>query len=300
MKSLIAAVDFSEDSRRAACRAALVAAEQGAKLELLHVPGRQAASTLRDLLHRHAGAKLEAARHARGLLAEWADEIGALAGVSVTAHVARGEVLEVVTRSSRRADLLALGARGWNPLRDMILGSTSERLLGRSHRPVLVVRRPAKGPWRRVLVPVDFSRHSLAGLDLALRLAPQAELTVLHAFDLPFEGKMRYAGVDDGVIRDYRARARREALVELIALLAKVPGGHRGIAQAVVPGHPARAILERSRAMRADLVVIGKHGRSALEEFVIGSVTRHVLSGSTCDVLVIPESRPIPERASPA
>ena len=55
MKLVLAAVDFSEDSRRAARRAALIAGEQGARLELLHVHASRGLTSLRDLLRRHGG-----------------------------------------------------------------------------------------------------------------------------------------------------------------------------------------------------------------------------------------------------
>lgn len=291
MKAILAAVDFSEDSRRAAFRAALVAREQGAKLELLHVLGRAGAFTIRDLLGPRAGASADADGRARGTVAEWAAEIGERAGVAVKAHVARGEVLDVMARASGKASLLALGARGWNPLRDMILGTTAERLLGRCNVPVLVTRRPARGPYRRALVAVDFSACSAAAMQEALRFAPKAVVTLVHAFGVPFEGKLRYAGVDESTLRQYRAQAQREALASLLDMLAKSAVDRGRLSHAIAYGHAPRVILDKARAMKADLVVIGKYGRSAVEEFLLGSVTRHVLAGAKCDVLVVPEAR---------
>lgn len=290
MKAILAAVDFSEDSRRAAWRAALVAREQGAKLELLHVLGRAGSFTIRDLLGPRAGASADAGAQARGLVAEWAAEIGERAAVAVTAHVARGEVLDVVARASGKAGLLALGARGWNPLRDMILGTTSERLLGRCSVPVLVTRRPARSPYRRALVAVDFSACSAAAMQEALRFAPKAVVTLVHAFGVPFEGKLRYAGVDESTLRQYRAQAQREALASLLEMLAKSTVDRGRLSHAIAYGNAPRVILDKARAMKADLVVIGKYGRSAVEEFLLGSVTRHVLAGAKCDVLVVPEA----------
>jgi hypothetical protein len=57
-------------------------------------------------------------------------------------------------------------------------------------RSVLVVKQAAPRPYRRVLVAVDFSDHSRHALELALRLAQQAEFHALHVY-AGFEGMLR-------------------------------------------------------------------------------------------------------------
>ena len=54
-------------------------------------------------------------------------------------------------------------------------------------------------------------------------------------------------------------------------------------------GHPASLILAQARTLPAELIVMGKHGRSKLEAFFIGSVTRDTLANAETDVLVVPE-----------
>ena len=53
----------------------------------------------------------------------------------------------------------------------------------------------------------------------------------------------------------------------------------------VEQGDPRRLILAKEKQLGADLIVIGKHG-SMVEDLLVGSVTRHILSDSKCDVLV--------------
>ena len=52
--------------------------------------------------------------------------------------------------------------------------------------------------------------------------------------------------------------------------------------------HPARLIVDSARALDADLIVVGKRKRPALESLLVGSVTRHVLADTEADVLVVP------------
>jgi nucleotide-binding universal stress UspA family protein len=169
----------------------------------------------------------------------------------------------------------------------MILGTTAERLLGRCRCPVIVARRPAHAAYRRAVVAVDFSAYSKAALEATLRLAPQAHVTLVHAFAAPFEGKMRYAGVDDATVKKYRAEARREALADLLEMVRGTLADRNRLSHAVAFGSPSRVIIDKAASLKADLVVVGKHGRSATEEWLLGSVTRHVLSAAKCDVLVV-------------
>lgn len=286
---VLAAVDFSDDARRAAHRAAVVAAEQGARLGLLHVMSNASAASLRDLLRPHAGIPAQVLGSARAMLDELASDLAARTGVAATPRVEQGEVIPSILAAARQAALLVVGAHGWNPLRDLILGSTAERLLGRCRRPVLVVRRPARGPYRRVIVAMDFSPHSLNALAMAMRIAPGADIVLVHAFGIPFEGKLRIAGVDEERLREHRTQARHQALTEMVAMVASIDGDRSRLSHAVAHGNPPQLILAKARQLRADLVVIGRRGRSAAEDFLLGSVTRHVLSDAKCDVLVVQE-----------
>ena len=74
-----------------------------------------------------------------------------------------------------------------------------------------MVRQLPHEPYRRILVPVDFSEWSRSAIELARQIAPEASLVLMHAVELPFEGKMRTAGVAEDTVMRYRDTARREA-----------------------------------------------------------------------------------------
>lgn len=280
LRSLLVATDFSARARRAALRAGLLARELGLRRAvLLHAAP--------DAVFAAAGAA-DARRELRAKLAQLAHEVKAGTGASLVPRLARGPVVDTLTRAAARFDLVVIGAQGQHPVRDFALGSTAERLLRRVHRPVLVVRRRPAHRYRQALVPVDFSADSRAALVLAAGIAPRAELNVLHAFEVPFEGKMRFAGVAEDSILKFRQQARGQARAQMDALLAGagLPAGRltRHLAHGYAPALIARAQQE----IGADLVAIGKHGRSALEDLLLGSVTLHTLAMAPCDVLVVP------------
>jgi nucleotide-binding universal stress UspA family protein len=156
---IVAATDFSPDAGYAVSRAALLASQYRASLELLHVVSRSSLDALREWVRTPADFAERMVADVRRLLQEGAADIARSTGIAATARVEIGEVTDLVLSHCDHAGLLAVGAHGLNPLRDAILGTTVERLVGRCRRPILVVRRPPAA-YRNVLVPVDLLRRA--------------------------------------------------------------------------------------------------------------------------------------------
>jgi nucleotide-binding universal stress UspA family protein len=169
-----------------------------------------------------------------------------------------------------------------------VLGSTSERLLRLTQRPLLVVRQPASRPYLRVLVALDFSPWSTQAVALARRVAPQARLVLFHAFQVPFEDKLRFAGVDLSTIHRYRQQARAESTQRLHGLAAACQLKPGDWEPCIVEGEASQRLVEQEQdpARGCDLVVMGKHGQSVTEDLLLGSVSKHVLAEGQVDVLV--------------
>lgn len=286
---ILAATDFSAPARHAVARAFRVAGETGARLDLTHVVGQGALDNLRQLLGLQA-APVEARilDEARDRLRVLADELGRTHGVGAATHLATGTVLRTLLEQADAldADLVVVGAKGEDYLGRLLLGTTAERLLRRSTRPVLMVRQTPHEAYRRVLVPVDFSPWSAPAIRLARAVAPAAELVLLHAFEAPFEAKLEFAGVGEADIARYRRVAGEEARQALDRLVAATGLAPEEVATRVVHGSTARVILAQEQELDCDLIVLGKHGQGALEDLLLGSVTKHVLAEAGSDVLV--------------
>jgi len=279
---LLVGTDFSEPAHNAAARAARLSLLLQANLTLLHVIDSVALRALEEVFGSGAdtGKRLQDNAHA-GLRA-MATELAS--GHLPDCHVRIGTLIDEIVAEMTSMDMLVLGARGDSPFRDAILGTTAERLLRKSLKPVLVVKRPPQADYRSVLVPMDFSLHAMAALQAALALAPQASIFLLHAFDVPFEGPLHRAGVPQHEIEGYRMRARTEATTRLAGMSRDIGGRHVHVL--VEHGSPTLQILSKAEEIRPDLIAMGKHGQSLMEELFIGSVTRHVLADAECDVLV--------------
>jgi len=288
-RSILAATDFSTPSRHAVDRAALLAAEAGARLTLVHTVSRRALDGLRLWLGAGHPSEPEMLADAQSSLDQLARELTtAHPGIRLESTLATGVPPDEITLVGDRvdADLAVVGARGSGVLRRMALGSTAERLLRRTTRPLLVVKQSPSGPYRRVLVAVDFSASSPGVLHAARQVAPGARLVLLTVYQVPFEGKLRFAGVDDATIDHYRQQARREVTGQLQVLARDFGLQEDEWDACIVEGDPWIRIVEKEQELDCDLIAMGKHGQSAAEELLLGSVTSTVLAEGTADVLV--------------
>ncbi len=302
MRNLLAATDISAPSRHTALRAAILAQQIGAKLELVHVLDKNELNELLQLFSGNGEAWQERIRsQARESLLQFADNISEPLGINVGCHLVEGKVLESIAArlDSLNADLLIVGARGTGFMRDQLLGATAERLQRITQCPVLTVKQPPRKTYQSVLVPIDFSPWSLSAISLALEVAPKAKLILLHAYKVPFEGKMRFARgkmrfarEEEETIQRYRDKVRQEADARLHQTAIDAGIATEDWCPVVIHGNTIDRIREQEEEQGADLIILGKHGLGlgigVAEEFLVGSNTRQVLIHARCDVLVAP------------
>jgi len=117
-------------------------------------------------------------------------------------------------------------------------------------------------------------------------VAPHARLLLLNAYQVPFEGKLHYAGVDAATIDRYREHACAGATQRVHAMAAA--GGLRlnDWELCIAEGNASQRIIEHEQAKDCGLVLLGKHGQSATEDLLPGSISKHVLAKGSTDVLV--------------
>lgn len=286
---ILASTDLSAPSRHAMGRAFHLAAETGAQITLLHVLQQSAIDELKKLFEQESGEIVENIRaQARDTLSQLAADLGQTCGISAAIHLASGNVLHTIVEHAEAIDagLLVIGAQGEGFLRHLVLGTTASRLLRLTMRPILLVKQAPHEPYRRVLVPVDFSPASAVALRLARALAPQAHIVLLHAFEAPFEGKLAYAGVAKEIIEYYRTSMKLETQQHLRALAATAGLSSQETTLLALHGDISQHILEQEQKQDCDLIIMGKHGSDMVEDFLLGSVTKHVLHSSQGDVLV--------------
>lgn len=270
MRQFLIAHDLSQRSERALARGLRLAQETGAAVTVLHVVDSDLPPGL--LSDFETGAR------------QWLEhDVKAASGAAGQADIVivRGmDFAEIVYQAKLcRADLVILGQHRQEFLREVLIGTTVERVMRTGRWPVLVVRGMATGPYRRVLVAVDFSDTALLALKFAADLLPSAGLRILHAVDLPTGAPFGGGVMEDPDTSDLRS--------ELAAFVARAELTDRAMDIDVAFGPPAGAVPRAARDYGTDLVVVGTHGRSGIAHAMLGSVAEAVVRTATMDVLAV-------------
>ena len=213
--------------------------------------------------------------------------------VALDALVATGDPARRILEQAKSlpADLIVIGTHGTGGFQHLVLGSVAEKVLRQAACPVLTVpphaRTTSTLPFRRMLCPVDFSDSSLAALDFAHSLAQEgdAALTILHVLETP---------ADDGPLTtrpitapEYRLELERDVATTLHELIPDAIRDSARSATRLVHGKAYREILSVATEENADLIVMGVHGRNALDLMLFGSTTNQVVRRAVCPVLTL-------------
>jgi len=142
--------------------------------------------------------------------------------------------------------------------------------------------------FKHILVPVDGSSTSQVAVVKAIELAKafNSTVTVIYVIDpYPFTG----VGTDFAYGQaEYLSAATAEANAAVHAAKEDFAAADVTVDTSVVEAHTAwRGIVEAGDSLKADLIVMGSHGRSGLEKLVLGSVAQAVLSHTKLPVLVM-------------
>ena len=143
---------------------------------------------------------------------------------------------------------------------------------------------PAK--FMKILAPTDFSEPSALALETALEVAaPGASILLCHVVDdLPLT--YGYVGIATPT-PELRSRMTREAEKELEGFGPKDVRADVTVVRRVIHGTPFLEIVRLAREEEIDLIVMGTHGRTGLQQILIGSVAEKVVRKAPCPVLVV-------------
>lgn len=172
------------------------------------------------------------------------------------------------------------GVARFDSPRDYILGTTVDYLVRRSPAPVLVVKRRPRKPYERLLVATDFSDCSVQALKTAIEMFPTAEFRVVHSFHAAFEAFLERE-TTIGLVRAESDRAMEQ-------LLDSIPDDARSRVEGLnVEGLLGDVIPAQLAEWRADMLVVGSHGRGGFAHATVGSIASALLQSAECDVMVV-------------
>ncbi|MGH7180421.1 MAG: universal stress protein [Nitrospiraceae bacterium] len=202
----------------------------------------------------------------------------------VTKQIRIGSPAEVILSMAegQKADLIVMGARGLSPVKELLFGSVSHRILTLAPCATLVVTGPVKA-MKQILLPLQGQSDAEAAIRF-LQLKPFHDaikitlLTILPETAPPWPADAAAAAASTEIL---------EKQTDYINGVAERLGAIGYEAQGVVVvGTPSTIILQQATTLQSDLILMGTRGRQGITRFVLGSVSHAVLHKTPCSVLV--------------
>ncbi|MBZ0236791.1 MAG: universal stress protein [Deltaproteobacteria bacterium] len=277
-RRVLVATDFSAGAAAALDRALRLPLTADARLELVHVLADGAGTAALERATERLDGEIARVRSAHPALA---------AQIGGSCAFGRTHVEIVRAARARDAELIVVGVHGVRRLRDLVRpGSTASRVVHTGDVPVLLVRSPSTGAYRRVMVAAALSDVDARLLQLAGQLGVTRP-AVVHVVHVPFE---TFQASSEAGRERIRAEYCADAATRLDAALVEVGGGEPW--RTIVKAGDIRAeILEEARRHEVDLLICGTHARGGLAHALLGSVAETLVAAAPCDVLVARPTR---------
>lgn len=200
-------------------------------------------------------------------------------------RVELGSPADVLGRAAKEvnAEMIVVGSKHHSSLGQWLGACAAERLLREIPVPILVGSPQIRG-FHRVLVAVDFSEAAPPTIAWAERLVAffDSAMRVVHVVEMLPRNAEAVAGMSQARFRDLS----EEIMEDSIKPYVKVAD-----AECVTrEGHIVEALTREVEEWRADLLVLGTHGKGRAESFVLGSVAEHLLQKRPTSLLIVPGS----------
>ena len=144
----------------------------------------------------------------------------------------------------------------------------------------------------KILLPIDGSKASLKAAKYAVELAKQtgASLTLLSVFDIRFIVDQEISASASPThlkesVEDYLKQSAQSFTDEVAKICERNCIQYKA---AIRKGNPVEEIVNEATKSKADLIVIGSHGKSALKAAMLGSITYGVIhKDSKIPILIV-------------
>jgi len=193
-------------------------------------------------------------------------------------------------------DLLIKMARAPAGISEKVFGSVDLHLLRKCPCPVLIDRPNSSTRYQRILAAVDTESSDSQGCDdlimqlaTSLRDREQAELDIVHAWELPYESNLRHgrfklADIELQLLlklQEQKHRLRLQALLEPYGMTTDDENIH------LVKGEAAEVINQVAETNNSDIIVMGTLGRAGIPGLFIGNTAEEIIQTTKCSLLAV-------------
>ncbi len=297
IKHLLIPLDGTPMAEAALPAAAWLTEKAGAQVTLLHVLEKNAPATV------HGAGHLRSARDAEAYLKQVA--AGSFPPtVRVDWHVHEREVPDVahslVDHADEMApDLVVMSTHNEGGLRDWISGNIAQQVVHLGLTPVLLLRPSASGtvvfPFRTILLPLDGRPDHEQGIPPAAAIARLCEAAVRLLMVVPTTHSLSGTDAAVGSLLPESTRiqldlAEKDAAEYLLQHMMGLSDQGISTSACVDRGDPASQIAANAEAAKADLIVLGTHGKAGTQAFWEGSIAQRLLRRIPASFLLVPIS----------
>jgi nucleotide-binding universal stress UspA family protein len=278
-RKILVAYDGSESAKNALAIASQMARENKSWIKVVAVlPGYQGDLELVGV--KNIRETMEGT--GRELLAE-AQRIADAGDFHILTNLEQGEPFERIVHvaEDENCDLIVMGRKGLSPLERELMGSVTARVIGHTNRDVLVVPDGSRLAWGKLLLASDGAGCSDNATGKALALAAEyGSLLIALAVVYTNDEFMALAHeIINGLVE--------KSLGRLAELVQRGAGMGVTVTPLVKEGEAHEVVINQAKELKADLIVMGSHGRKGLSRLLMGSVTERTIGYAECPVLIV-------------
>ncbi len=197
-----------------------------------------------------------------------------------------GHPVNVIVESARSAKshLIILGAKGLGPIKELVMGSTSHRVLMHAPCSTMIIQAPVPH-MQKILLAVEGQEDADIALQF-LALQPFREAVDIDVCAVWPQPQLAWP-TTSGQSNLLEMQAIEEAQDRMKSVTDRLTRMNYSCQTKIGMGDPAFAILEQATVSQADIILMGTHGRGGFSRFLMGSVSNSVLHQAHCPVLII-------------
>lgn len=287
LKNILVAVDFSPASQAALAQAVRLARWNGAKLRVLHgLDETDLAETATAMGQPQNVFEKLALTGAEGALKKALRQARAPRGTH--AQVLRGAPIDLILRQSSKtnADLIVMGVHSSSE-EGLGAGVLATRFLRKSDVKVLLVEPYQSRPFKRILACIDFSETAREVVTQARHMAERddAQIRFIHVFRAPWR-RFGFRATSAAETRRFASEFRKRKMTQLRDFVGEAGSGREGFAL-IDADKVGQGIAGHARKLRADLIVLGRRGRSELGYLMMGSTVERLARELDCSMLAV-------------
>jgi nucleotide-binding universal stress UspA family protein len=295
-KNLLVPLDGSALAEAALSAAAFLARKFEASVTLLHAIEHNAPQEI------HGDRHLSDAEDARAYLnSRMRQAFAAERAASQHVHTeATSDVAGAIVAHAKEfsSDLIIMCTHGSGGLKGFLFGRIAQRVIASGITPVLVINPAKEWPAPKqgcgcLLIPLDGEADHEQGLPAAAEFARACEASLHLLRVVPTLKTLKAEHAVAGRLMPGSTAAMLElAQEEAMAYLRKKAATFKetgiDLTFEVLRGEPAKTIIEASKRSKADLIVLGTHGKTGTDAFWSGSITPRICAGCDVPILLVP------------